>query len=75
MEVGLGATVLWSGPDGTRCWIAHESGRVVVAVSREARDIRVELCESDAQASDYAAAWRREYDSGSELTDGATGTF
>jgi CubicO group peptidase (beta-lactamase class C family) len=75
MEVGLGATVLWSGADGTRCWIAHESGRVVVAVSRETRDIRVELCESDKQASDWAAAWRREYDSGNDLTGGSSGTF
>ncbi|MCU1386186.1 MAG: hypothetical protein JWL71_4883 [Acidobacteria bacterium] len=74
MEVGLGATVLWSGADGTRCWIAHESGRVIVAVSRDTRDIRVELCDSDAQATGWADAWRRQYDAGTELTPGSART-
>lgn len=61
MESGLSATIIWTQPDGTRCWIARQSDRVIVAVSRGDKEIRGELVDSDSQALDRANAWRREY--------------
>jgi hypothetical protein len=61
MEMGLAATLVWTQPDGTRCWIARQSERVIVAVSRESTQLRIELCEGDSKAIEWADAWRREY--------------
>jgi hypothetical protein len=55
------ARVLWHLPDNTRCWVMEHKGRLLVRVSRESRDLRIEVVDSQAEATAQADAWCLEY--------------
>jgi hypothetical protein len=55
------ASVLWHLPDNTRCWLMRHKGKILVRVSRESRDLRIEVFESEPEAAAQADAWCIEY--------------
>lgn len=55
------ARVLWHLPDNTRCWVMEHKGRLMVRVSRESQDLRIEVFDSQAEAAAQADAWCLEY--------------
>ena len=55
------ARVLWNLPDNTRCWVMEHKGRLMVRVSRESQDLRIEVFDSQAEAAAQADAWCLEY--------------
>jgi hypothetical protein len=57
----LRASVLWHLPDNTRCWTMHHKGKILVRVSRESQDLRIEVFDSEPEAAAQAAAWCLEY--------------
>lgn len=58
------ARVLWQLPDNTRCWVMEHKGRILVRVSRENQDLRIEVFDSEAEAGAQADAWCLEYGAG-----------
>jgi hypothetical protein len=57
----LSASVIWHLPDNTRCWMMRHKGRVVVRVSREDCDLRIEVFDSEVEAAAQSDAWCLEY--------------
>jgi hypothetical protein len=55
------ASVLWSLPDNTRCWLMRHKGKILVRVSRESQDLRIEVFDSEAEAAAQSDAWCIEY--------------
>jgi hypothetical protein len=55
------ARVLWNLPDNTRCWMMEHKGRLLVRVSRDSEDLRIEVFDSQAEAAAQADAWCLEY--------------
>ena len=55
------ASVLWHLPDNTRCWVMRHKGKILVRVSRESQDLRIEVFDSEAEAAAQADAWCIEY--------------
>lgn len=55
------ARVLWHLPDNTRCWMMEYKGRILVRLSRESQDLRIEVFDSPAEAAAQADAWCLEY--------------
>jgi hypothetical protein len=60
----LSASVLWHLPDHTRCWVMQHKGRLLVRVTRQYRDLRIEVCESEVEVAAQAEAWCLEYGAG-----------
>jgi hypothetical protein len=60
----LSARVLWHLPDNTRCWVMQHNGRLMLRVSRDDRDLRIEVCDSEAEVAAQADAWILEYGAG-----------
>lgn len=57
----LSASVLWHLSDNTRCWVMEHKGRLMLRVSREDRDLRIEVFDTEAEAAAQADAWCLEY--------------
>jgi hypothetical protein len=57
----LSASVIWHLPDNTRCWVMRHKGRLLVRVSREDCDLRIEVFDTEEEAADQANAWCLEY--------------
>ena len=57
----LAASVLWHLPDNTRCWVMQHKGRLMVRVSRDDRDLRIEVFDTEAEVAAQADAWCLEY--------------
>jgi hypothetical protein len=57
----LAASVLWHLPDNTRCWVMQHKGRLMVRVSRDDRDLRIEVFDTEADVAAQADAWCLEY--------------
>ena len=57
----LAASVLWHLPDHTRCWVMQHKGRLMVRVSRDDRDLRIEVFDTEAEVAAQADAWCLEY--------------
>ena len=55
------ASVLWHLPDNTRCWTMRHKGKILVRVSRESQDLRIDVFDSEAEAWAQADAWCIEY--------------
>ena len=55
------ASVLWNLPDNTRCWMMRHKGKILVRVSRDAQDLRIDVFDSEAEAAVQADAWCIEY--------------
>jgi hypothetical protein len=57
----LSASVIWHLPDNTRCWVMRHKGRLLVRVSREDCDLRIEVFDTEEEAAAQADAWCLEY--------------
>ena len=57
----LAASVIWHLPDNTRCWVMRHKGRLMVRVSREDRDLRIEVFDTEEEAAAQADAWCLEH--------------
>jgi hypothetical protein len=55
------ASVLWHLPDNTRCWMMRHKDKILVRLSRESQDLRIEVFDSEAEAAAQADAWCLEY--------------
>jgi len=55
------ASVVWHLPDNTRCWVMRHKGKILVRLSRESQDLRIEVFDSEAEAAAQADAWCLEY--------------
>jgi hypothetical protein len=55
------ASVVWHLPDNTRCWVMQHKGRILVRVSRESEDLRIEVFDTEEEAAAQARAWHLEY--------------
>jgi hypothetical protein len=55
------ASVRWQLPDRTRCWLMRHKGKILVRVSRESHDLRIEVFDSEVEAAAQADAWCIEY--------------
>ena len=57
----LSASVLWHLPDNTRCWVMQHKGRLMLRVSRESTDLRIEMFDTEEEVAAQAEAWCFEY--------------
>jgi hypothetical protein len=57
----LAASVLWHLPDNTRCWVMQHKGRLMLRVSRDDRDLQIEMFDTEAEVAAQADAWCLEY--------------
>lgn len=55
------ARVLWHLPDNTRCWMMEHKGQIMVRLSRESEDLRIEVFDTETEAAAQADAWCLEF--------------